>query len=529
MTALASDHLELSARLGSRHRRRHAALPRRAHRRRWGSHDRGGRRGRGRAFTTGMDARWQRSTVKVSYSRNGRSASWAAHGTYLAREGAQREGGKGRGFNAESESIDLRATLRGWQQAGDARLWKFIVSPEHGDRLDLKAHTCALVSHMERDLGTRLEWVAIDHYNTDNPHVHLLVRGRDARGQALLISPDYLKQGIRRRSQDLATQVLGYRSEREIVQSRGQAVARVRFTEIDRALIRHGGSQRLVTIEGRLPRSAAGRAFRKQELRRLQVLEDLGLAERVGARTWRLSPQLESTLREAQLSGDIIKARARHQARLSDPRLPVAVTQIEAGTVVTGRVIGTGLADELRDQRYLLLESRDRLHYIPQPASVQRARGLGQLRIGDIVTLRGQAIEKGVQVMIETRVQTLQPDPSPSGREGGRPARILDPALLPTLTAMSHKERRQLSVSEPIPGAIYRGRLVGYGRGRGGGAYAVVDTGRELTALRTDDLSATPGREVKVEAREQEDGRKRRALVWRLGEDEREQERGHAR
>jgi len=131
--------------------------------------------------------------------------------------------------------------------------------------------------------------------------------------------------------------------------------------------------------------------------------------------------------------------------------------------------------------------------------------------------------------MIETRVQTLQPDPSPSGREGGRPARILDPALLPTLTAMSHKERRQLSVSEPIPGAIYRGRLVGYGRGRGGRAYAVVDTGRELTALRTDDLSATPGREVKVEAREQEDGRKRRALVWRLGEDEREQERGHAR
>src|SRR5205814_1704595 len=82
--------------------------------------------------TTGMDARWQRSTVKVSYSRNGRSASWAAHGTYLAREGAQREGGKGRGFNAEGESIDLRATLRGWQQAGDARLWKFIVSLEHG-------------------------------------------------------------------------------------------------------------------------------------------------------------------------------------------------------------------------------------------------------------------------------------------------------------------------------------------------------------------------------------------------------------
>jgi len=87
----------------------------------------------------------------------------------------------------------------------------------------------------------------------------------------------------------------------------------------------------------------------------------------------------------------------------------VTVTRIETGTVITGRVIGTGLADELRDQRYLLVESRDRLHYIPQPAAVQRARGRGQLRIGDVVTLRVEAIEKGVRVMAETRVQALEP------------------------------------------------------------------------------------------------------------------------
>src|SRR5262249_51621646 len=212
---------------------------------------------------------------------------------------------------AEQEGINLSQTLRGWQRSGDARLWKFIVSPEHADRLDLKAHTRALVSHMERDLGTRLEWVAIDHHNTDNAHVHLLVRGRDARGQALQIHPDYLKDGIRRRSQDLATQVLGYRSEREIVESRGRAVERLRFTDLDRALLRHGGPRGLVTIDGPVPKAAAARAFRKQELRRLQLLEGLGLAEKVWTRTWRLSPQLETALRQAQLSGDIIKARAR--------------------------------------------------------------------------------------------------------------------------------------------------------------------------------------------------------------------------
>ena len=523
--AIPSDHLELSARLASRHRRRRPPGPRRARRGRWGARLRGSRLGRGRAFLGGVDARWQRSTVKASYSRNGRSASWAAHGTYLAREGAQRGGGKGRGFSAEQEGMDLPATLRSWQRAGDERLWKFIVSPEHAERLDLKEHTRALVSHMERDLGTRLEWVAIDHYNTDNPHVHLLVRGRDAQGKDLRIHPDYVRQGLRRRSQDLATQALGYRSEREIVQARGQSIERLHFTEVDRALIRHGGTRGLVTVDGRLPRSPAATEFRRQELRRLQVLEGLGLAEKVWTRTWRLSPQLETTLRQAQISGDIIKARARHQARLSDPHVPVVVTEIAPGTVITGRVVGTGLADELRDKRYLLLETRDRLHYIPQPPAVQQARGQGQLRIGDIVTLRGEAIEKGGRVMVETRVQALQPVQGATGRDGSRPARVPEPERLPTLKTLSRREGRPVSVEEPVVGAIHRGRLVGYARDRAGHRHAVVDTGRELTAFRTDDLGGAPGVAVRVRGQEREDDRKRRVLVWRLGDDEHERER----
>src|SRR5439155_1981744 len=123
--AIPSDHLELSARLASHHRRRRPPGRGRARRGRWGARQRGSRLGRGRAFLGAVDARWQRSTVKTSYSRNGRSASWAAHGTYLAREGAQRGGGKGRGFSAEQEGIDIPATLRSWQRAGDERLWKF--------------------------------------------------------------------------------------------------------------------------------------------------------------------------------------------------------------------------------------------------------------------------------------------------------------------------------------------------------------------------------------------------------------------
>jgi type IV secretory pathway VirD2 relaxase len=276
--------------------------------------------------------------VKASYARNGRGASWAAHGTYLGREGAQREGAKGRGFDAEREDVDLTATLRGWQAAGDRRLWKFIVSPEHGERLDLHAHTRGLVAQMERDLGTPLEWAAIDHHNTGNAHVHLLVRGRDAAGQPLEIAPEYLATGLRARSQELATSVLGLRSDREQLATRGLAVERTQFTEIDRALLRRADRDRFVTYEGPRPRTARGQEVRLQEIRRVQFLVGLGLAEKVGTRTWRLAPAMESALRQAQARGDIIKSRAQHLPQLSDARQPLVVTRLDAGVRVTGRV-----------------------------------------------------------------------------------------------------------------------------------------------------------------------------------------------
>src|SRR5208283_306852 len=130
----------------------------------------------------------RRSVVKVMYTRNGKpkAGAWLAHARYLTREGAQREYEKGVGFDAAHGDIDMAARVREWEKAGDERMWRVIVSPEDADRMDLKGHARELVRAMEADLGTRLEWVAIDHHNTDNPHLHLLVRGVDERGKALM-------------------------------------------------------------------------------------------------------------------------------------------------------------------------------------------------------------------------------------------------------------------------------------------------------------------------------------------------------
>ena len=323
--AATREELSLQARL-TRARRptRRAPLGRRrgagGHRARLGA--------RGRGVLMLGSHRLQRSTVKASYARNSRGASWAAHGTYLAREGAQREGAKGRGFDAEHDDVNLTDTVRGWQEAGDRRLWKFIVSPEHGHRLDLHDHTRALVAQMERDLGTSLEWAAIDHRNTDNAHVHLLVRGRAADGRPLEVAASYLKTGLRTRSEQLATRVLGLRTERDHLTARGAVVERAQFTEIDRALLRRADPRGVVTYEGPRPATREGQALRLQEKQRLQYLERVGLAEKIGSRTWRLSSMTEPALRQAQLAHDIIKSQARHRAHVSDPHMPFVVTTI---------------------------------------------------------------------------------------------------------------------------------------------------------------------------------------------------------
>ena len=98
------------------------------------------------AVLRGPATRLQRSTVKASYARNRRGVSWGAHGVYLAREGAQREDERGVGFDAERDDVDLATTLHGWQAAGDERLWKFVVSPEHGASLDLREHALRVIA-----------------------------------------------------------------------------------------------------------------------------------------------------------------------------------------------------------------------------------------------------------------------------------------------------------------------------------------------------------------------------------------------
>jgi type IV secretory pathway VirD2 relaxase len=328
----------------------------------------------------------QRSIVKISYSKNTKTRSWAAHGEYLQREHAQVKGEKGLGFSESNDAVDLRSTLRKWQQADDEHVFRLIISPENGHLLDLKQHAKDMMKIVQKDFKTKLEWLAIDHHNTDHPHLHVLIRGVDDRGKTLVIDKDYLTHGFRHHSESLATQILGLRLNRDIIQARERQIEREYVTELDRSIIRKSKD---CVISYHIPVSdnILSREQRLLEIRRLQFLEKIGLAEKIDSKAWRLSNNLEVVLHEKQLANDIIKSHARHDIQSLSHEVP-APTEIQEHKPLTGKVVGMGLENELKDQRYLLLEGIDgKVHYLQATNSIIKARDNFEFKNDDVITI----------------------------------------------------------------------------------------------------------------------------------------------
>ena len=271
----------------------------------------GARFGRGRSAVLALSLRspTRRVVIKARVVRHRgtkfRSAPLAKHISYLKRDGVTCDGADATMFDARSDQADERAFAASVES--DRHHFRFIVSPEDAaDMQDLRAFTRELMRDAERDLGTRLDWIAVDHWNTDNPHIHVLVRGRGDDGQDLVISRDYISRGFRERAAERVALELGPRSEHEIKSALEREVDAEHWTGLDRAL-------RAVADEGAgvadLRPAARGE---DPELRRLMAgraarLERLGLAEQIAPGRWTLKPGLEETLRDLALRGDIIK------------------------------------------------------------------------------------------------------------------------------------------------------------------------------------------------------------------------------
>jgi len=357
---------------------------------------RAGKFGRGRAASLSasrLTDRSRRVVVKARVVRHRVSrAPLSAHLTYLRREGVTKDGAAGRMFDAERDDADHRAFAERCES--DRHHFRFIVSPDDATELsDLKTFTRDLMAQAQRDLGTRLDWVAVDHWNTGHPNVHVIIRGRADDGQDLIISRDYIREGMRARAEGLVRRELGSRSEQEIRRSLEGEIEAERWTGLDHALARESGRNGAI-IDLRPDRYQKAHDLQTIKIGRMKQLERLGLATQVGPGQWTLAENAEPTLRALGERNDIIKRIHRGLAEHGWERATSSfvLTSEAQPSPVIGRLVARGLDDELMATAYAVIDRTDgRAHHIRLP-DLDAAGDSGP---GSIVELRRYEDSKG--------------------------------------------------------------------------------------------------------------------------------------
>ena len=344
-----------------------------------GSISRQGNIGRGRSrFGKGQVATVQANRLITSRSRgavvkarvvrnSGRGALLSMHLTYLRREGVTRDGEKAQLFGPDNDRINPKEFAA--RCDGDRHHFRFIVSPDDAtEMLDLKGFTRDLVAQMQKDLDTKLDWAGVAHWNTEHPHIHLIVRGVRDDGKNLVIARDYIKEGMRDRARDLITQELGPRTEQDIRRELERQIASERWTKLDRQLMQDATRKGFIDLAPFPSHQPDG--FHALKVGRLRKLEALGLADEVGAGQWTISDKAEPTLRALGERSDIIKRIHRGLRATGVERN--AASYVLAGesmhNPIIGRLVGRGLDDELKGTAYAVVDGVDgRTHHIRLP------------------------------------------------------------------------------------------------------------------------------------------------------------------
>ena len=310
-----------------------------------------------------------------------------AHLRYLERDGVTRDGEKGQVYSADQDVADGPAFLDRGRE--DRHQFRFIVSAEEGVELsDLRQTTRDLMIQMESDLGTKLDWIAVDHHNTGHPHTHILMRGVTDDGKMLNIAGDYIAHGIREWASEVVTLELGRQTEQEVSRQLEREVDAERFTRLDRMLIAAQERDELSDLRPDRDMLETARENRAVLIERARKLERMGLATEHPPGVWTISPRADPMLRELGTRGDIIKTM--HQALERDG---IAGQRQVAGYAlhgtapkerIVGRVVAKGLGgDEVGERIGLTIDGVDgRVHHLEIPAAT-----VEDIRRGSIVAV----------------------------------------------------------------------------------------------------------------------------------------------
>lgn len=309
------------------------------------------------------------------------------HLNYLNREGTDQdqdidseERGRASFFDAEKFDIDKNDIQA--VKENEPHQFRFIVSPEDAEQLDLTDYTRKFMAQVEGDLGRDLDWKAVNHYNTDNPHTHIVVSGLDQKNNEVFIDKEYISNGMRGRAVEIATSELGQRQEHDITRAINKEIKEQKLTGLDRQIIKASSGQ-VVHIEPYAD-SPMQRINRSRKMGRLAELEKMGLVEKLSPNSWRLPETLTDNLKNLQhykSAQDRLKA---VDEKLLNPSRRHVIHDHDDVHKLSGVVMDKGYADELYDRGYLVVaEASGSLHHYHVPS----VNSLEKITVGSTVDI----------------------------------------------------------------------------------------------------------------------------------------------
>lgn len=325
--------------------------------------------------------------------------SWAGHGVYLQRKGGQREDAHGVGFSAERDEENLHQLLKGWNQEDDIYYRGYISIPE-GDQIDdLKEYTRAVMGQVEKEVERPLVWGAIDHHNTEIPHIHVVIRGRDRRGNTLELGPRLLSLAIGHAAREEATNQLGWRTIRQDLDHRETLINKEGWTVLDEDVEKQR-TGKFVTLAPSMSESLVDQKYARQLTERMEYLETQKLATRRAAHVWEIKDDAGKILRHMNYltKMDVAVRRHGHAIRETGNRW-----LREFHKLPEHEVTGTVLAQETinpHNNRHYLLVQRER--------DIIETRYTGEpFAKGETVTMKRTGEGRSAEVLVQ-KVEYVQ-------------------------------------------------------------------------------------------------------------------------
>ncbi len=308
----------------------------------------------GRRFSPDMAGLRQRATVKIHYFNHAKGGGGAlkAHAQYLRRDAAGREepelnddapslepeidtsekdvrahakylarGERGRDvfYDSLEDGIDGGVRAAAWAKS-DKRHFRIILSPEAGEQIrDLPSYTREVMARAEAELGTRLHWIAIDHHDTAHTHTHIILRGRRANGQDLIIPKDLIQHGFRNIARDVATEWLGRRTRSQEREALEREALRHAPTRLDRIIAVQLPEDRTIHIS-HLEALDGDRTVTKELKTRARELKAMGLADEISRGVLTFTVDWQDRLKSMELHLDI-RRNLMNERRLEQQRL----------------------------------------------------------------------------------------------------------------------------------------------------------------------------------------------------------------